>query len=64
MKQEIVLKENERIDDLMKSYLKIIQSTKGFRFSLDAVLLANFATVRSGDRVLDLGTGTGLSPIF
>jgi tRNA1Val (adenine37-N6)-methyltransferase len=64
MKQEIVLKENERIDDLMKSDLKIIQSTKGFRFSLDAVLLANFATVRSGDRVLDLGTGTGVIPLL
>ena len=64
MKEKVILYENERIDDLMKSDLKIIQNSKGFRFSLDAVLLANFVTVRSGDTVLDLGTGNGVIPLL
>lgn len=64
METKVNLNEYERIDNLMKSNLKIIQNTRGFRFSLDAVLLANFATVRSGDTVLDLGTGSGVVPLL
>ncbi|MDH3393098.1 MAG: methyltransferase [Desulfobulbaceae bacterium] len=36
------------------------QSRKGYRFSVDAVLLAHFVTVNSGDRVLELGAGCGI----
>lgn len=38
----------------------MIQSRRGYRFSMDSLLLAGFATVKSGDRVLDLGTGCGI----
>ncbi len=61
---EIVLRENERIDDLQFKGLKIIQNTKKFCFGMDAVLLSHFADVRKGDRVVDLGTGTGIIPIL
>lgn len=50
----------ERIDDLLINNLKIIQHEREFRFSLDAILLAHFATVRPGAAVVDLGTGTGV----
>jgi tRNA1Val (adenine37-N6)-methyltransferase len=36
----------------------------GYRFSIDAVLLAHFADPRSGDKVLDLGTGCGIIPLI
>lgn len=61
---EIDLKQNERIDDLQCRGLKIIQNREGFCFGVDAVLLANFAQVKKGQRVIDLGTGTGIIPIL
>ena len=33
----------ERIDDLMRNGLKLIQQEDGFRFGTDSVLLADFA---------------------
>lgn len=60
----INLKENERIDDLQRNNLKIIQKTDGFCFGMDAVLLSGFAAVKPGEQVLDLGTGTGIIPIL
>lgn len=61
---EIRLKETERIDDLQLKGLKLIQDTTGFCFGIDAVLLANFAKVKRGTKVVDLGTGTGIIPIL
>ena len=59
-----VLLPGERIDDLQLMNLRIIQSPDGFRFGMDAVLLADFAQVRPGSRVCDLGTGTGILPLL
>jgi len=61
---EVKLNENERIDDLQCKGLKIIQKKAGFCFGLDAVLLANFADIKKGDTVIDLGTGTGIIAIL
>jgi tRNA1Val (adenine37-N6)-methyltransferase len=55
-----ILGDGERIDDLLIGELKIIQNEFEFCFSLDAILLAHFATVRQGIRAVDLGTGTGV----
>lgn len=56
--------ENETIDDLIIGGLKIIQKGSGFRFSLDAVLLAHFVTLKKGLKIIDLGTGTGVIPLI
>jgi len=55
---------NERLDDLVRGGLRIIQSPESFCFSMDAVLLANFTSVKKGDRVVDLGTGTAVIPLL
>lgn len=60
----VELKENERIDDLQRNGYKIIQNRDKFCFGMDAVLLSGFAQVRPGERVIDLGTGTGIIPIL
>jgi len=47
-------------DSLFDGRLQCRQHLKGYRFSLDAVLLADFISPRSGDRILDLGAGCGV----
>lgn len=59
-----LLQPNERIDDLQRSHLEIIQNPGRFAFGMDAVLLSGFAGAAKGDRVLDLGTGTGILPLL
>jgi len=54
----------ERIDDLMTHNLKIIQSDEVFSFSLDAVLMAQFCTVPSRGKIIDLCTGNGVIPLL
>ncbi len=60
----IELKDNERIDDLQRNGYKIIQNEKKFCFGMDAVLLSGFVSVKQGERILDIGTGTGIIPIL
>jgi tRNA1(Val) A37 N6-methylase TrmN6 len=40
--------------------LSVRQPARGYRFSVDAVLLADFAAAACGRTVLDLGTGCGI----
>ncbi len=61
---EVILKADERIDDLERNGYGIIQRRDGFCFGMDAVLLSGFARVRSGGIAVDLGTGTGIIPIL
>lgn len=60
----INLRENERLDELQRNGYRIIQNSEKFCFGMDAVLLSGFARAREGDKVLDLGTGTGIIPIL
>lgn len=53
------LRKDESLDDLGISGLKVIQSLTGFRHSMDALLLAQWAAPRPTDRILDLGCGNG-----
>ena len=64
MRTEIVIHPHERLDDLHRDGHHIIQDPKRFCFGVDAVILAGFAKVKKGERVLDLGTGTGIIPIL
>ena len=61
---QVLIKENERIDDLQRNGYRIIQDPDRFCFGMDAVLLSGFATAKKGDKVLDMGTGTGIIPIL
>ncbi len=54
----------ERLDDLQLAGLHILQKEQGFRFGMDAVLLADFARVDPRDRLADFGTGTGILPLL
>jgi tRNA1(Val) A37 N6-methylase TrmN6 len=60
----MLLNENEQIDDLHFKGLKLIQKAGGFRFGIDAVLLANFAKTTKASKIVDLGTGTGIIAVL
>jgi tRNA1Val (adenine37-N6)-methyltransferase len=53
----------ETIDFFNGGRLKIIQSKTGYRFSIDAILLSDFVTLKKHDTVVDLGTGCGVIPL-
>ena len=64
MIQQDYLHDGERLDDLQRNGYRIIQNPEKFCFGMDAVLLSSFAKLTKGQRVLDLGTGTGILPLL
>ncbi len=58
------LLEGERLDDLQRNHLRLIQNPEKFCFGMDAVLLSGYASVKKGGRCLDLGCGNGIIPIL
>lgn len=56
----------ETLDELSIAGLRLYQSVRGYRYSLDPVLLANFVRVKPGgdEAILDLGTGSGIIPLL
>ena len=64
MSDLVEIKPYERVDDLHRNGYLLIQDPKRFCFGVDAVLLSDFAFAKEGERVLDLGTGTGVIPIL
>ncbi len=53
-------RDDETLDTLFEGRLKLFQGRSGYRFSLDALLLAHFMTCRRGETIADLGTGNGV----
>ncbi len=51
-------------DSLFGGRLKILQPVKGYRFALDAVLLAGLSRPLPDENVVDLGTGCGVIPLI
>ena len=47
-----------------KTKLTVLQDKSSFCFGIDAVLLADFARVKNGGRVFDLGCGNGIIPLL
>ncbi|EHB49628.1 MULTISPECIES: tRNA1(Val) (adenine(37)-N6)-methyltransferase [Paenibacillus] len=62
--KDVHLHPSERIDDLLTHELGIIQSEEVFSFSMDAVLLARFASIPRRGKILDMCTGNGVIPIL
>ena len=55
---------DETLDTFFNGRLQIVQKKKGYRFSVDAVLLGQFIQIRKNERVIDLGTGCGILPLI
>ncbi|HPD57878.1 MAG TPA: tRNA1(Val) (adenine(37)-N6)-methyltransferase [Smithellaceae bacterium] len=50
----------ETLDDILNGQLKICQRRNGYRFSLDALLLAHFVSLRKNTHAVELGCGSGV----
>ena len=57
---KIVLHPNEKIEDLQCDGLQLIQSSEEYRFTTDAVLLANFVKDMQGKLCVEFGAGSGV----
>ena len=55
---------DEMEDTFFNGRLRVFQHREGYRFSIDAVLLAAFSRPKPADRVVDLGTGCGIMPLI
>lgn len=55
---------DQTVDSILGGALTLIQPRRGYRFSLEAVLLARFARPRAGARVIELGAGCGVISIM
>ncbi|MCZ7583258.1 MAG: methyltransferase domain-containing protein [Deltaproteobacteria bacterium] len=61
---EIDVRADERLQELVRGPWRILQKTTGFRYSIDALLLAGTVDAGEVDKVIDIGTGSGVIPIF
>jgi len=55
---------DETLDPFSNGALQILQKKKGYRFSVDALLLSQFIRLRKGEKAIDLGTGCGILPLL
>jgi tRNA1(Val) A37 N6-methylase TrmN6 len=55
---------DETLDIFFNGKLKVLQKKRGYRFSIDAILLSQFIKIRKNERVIDLGTGCGILPLL
>ena len=58
------LNNNEKIEDLGDKRLKIIQARDSYRFSVDSILLLDFIRLKNYEKIIDLGTGSGIIPLL
>ena len=61
---QIELKPNEKIEDLQCGGLQVVQSSSEYRFTTDAVLLANFCRDMRGKLCVEFGAGSGVISIL
>ncbi len=58
--EETLRESNETVDELLEGRLRILQKKRGYRFSIDAVLLAHFIRLKDRDPALELGAGSAV----
>jgi len=55
---------DETLNTFFDRRIQILQKKRGYRFSIDAVLLSQFIKIRKNEKVIDLGTGCGILPLL
>ena len=60
MAEAALIREDETVETLFGGRLKVLQKKKGYRYAIDSVLLAHFVDLKEGERVLEIGAGSGV----
>ncbi len=61
---ETCLDPDETLEVFLNGSLRIVQKRTGYRFSVDAILLSRFISLRRNEKAIDLGTGCGILPLL
>jgi tRNA1Val (adenine37-N6)-methyltransferase len=56
--------DEETLDEILDGRLRVFQKKNGYRFSLDAILLADFISLPKKTQAIDIGTGSGITPLI
>lgn len=51
-------------DSIWEKDVRIVQHKYGYRFAIDAVLLAHFIKIEAYEEALEIGTGSGVIPVL
>jgi tRNA1Val (adenine37-N6)-methyltransferase len=60
MAKTSLIREDETLESLFGGRLRILQKKKGYRYTIDSVLLTHFVEPKKGERILELGAGSGI----
>jgi tRNA1Val (adenine37-N6)-methyltransferase len=55
---------DETLDSFFDGTLQVLQKRKGYRFSIDAILLSQFIRLQKDEKAIDLGTGCAILPLL
>jgi len=55
---------DETSDTFFDGKIMVLQKQRGYRFSVDAVLLSRFVRIKKGEKAIDFGTGCGILPLL
>jgi tRNA1Val (adenine37-N6)-methyltransferase len=59
-RSDSLIRDDETLESLFGGRLKILQKKKGYRYTIDSVLLAHFVEPKKRDRIIELGAGSGV----
>lgn len=60
MAETPLIRDGETLESLYGERLNIIQKKKGYRYTIDSVMLAGFVGAKGTDRILELGAGSAV----
>jgi tRNA1Val (adenine37-N6)-methyltransferase len=52
--------EDETLDTILDGHLRLLQNKRGYRFTVDSILLSHFVSLKQHARAIDLGCGNGI----
>jgi tRNA1Val (adenine37-N6)-methyltransferase len=55
---------DETLDSFFDGTLHVLQKKKGYRLSIDAILLSHFIRLQKDENAIDLGTGCAILPLL
>jgi tRNA1Val (adenine37-N6)-methyltransferase len=52
--------DEETLDEILNGLVRVYQKKKGYRFSIDSILLSHFVSLKKRSRFMEIGCGSGV----